>query len=92
MAGDTKELTALITMGHYGHSAVGHYINGPQLSTISATVWTVLQPATLFLPRPKRQKSVFFFSWFCTACVTETPPTARGALLETHGVTTNCTT
>lgn len=36
-AGDTKELTALITMGHYGHSAVGHYINGPPLSTISST-------------------------------------------------------
>lgn len=36
-AGDTKELTALITMGHYGHSAVGHYINGPPLSTISPT-------------------------------------------------------
>lgn len=36
-AGDTKELTAVITMGHYGHSAVGHYINGPPLSTISPT-------------------------------------------------------
>lgn len=57
-AGNTKELTAVITMGHYGRSAVWHYINVPLLSTISSTG----QSGLIFTAA----NNVTYFNIFCS--------------------------